>query len=314
MAPSASLLVFWAFLSSSSAFAEGAPTVSGGTLVFPPRGVNVAQGDLDAVSLLVRERIKTRIPGVVPEEDTRSLVNGKLDDGSLLAACRQVSCSSYVTMEMIGLSKGYLLQAELHDGTGATKNNVEVVLTGSDDLVSGAGRLAESLLGGPSFAETVDRHNVVDAETVPAKRAYVERNNYLRVDFLWALDHSPSIDLNMAIRSERDLYFTEIAGGGVIPTTIGEGTHFGGVYGNIGLGRFFRDAATSGYASAALGPRLMWYGTDGGIGIGGTGELGVLFGRQTREHADVHVRLGLDYVADDVGPMAIIGFGGGFSM
>ncbi|MDP2309982.1 MAG: hypothetical protein Q8P18_28445 [Pseudomonadota bacterium] len=298
------------------------------TVLFPIRAANLSSAEVRAAEILFRRRYEVATGQTIADESRVRSAIGESDDKGLHAACLALSCTRWITVDLVRLDTDVYVTAIERDGAAVVTQRVEVVAAGLDAVPDTFDRLARALAGrvpidsipvsrrtpaatpttSPTTAEGVASVGtpVVSTEAAP-RRKRTENVPGFKFGILGPLwpGFGVSITHTFTWRRESTDKFLEFAAGFTAPLSLTDDRTFGMVFGEVGLSHVFPSkGGTALYAGGGFGPRIGGY-DDLGIGAGVYGQAGVMFGRLTSSRAYLQLKIGGDAFSGFVEPYVV---------
>lgn len=314
--------------SSAAPAPVAAPTVA----LFPLRAVNLGAAESRAAEVYFRRRYELAAGGpVLPEETVRAAVT-TADDAGLAAACLQLTCARWITLDLVRLDKEIFVVAVERDAAGVVLARAELEAPSLDFLGRTLDRVARALVARvPAASVPIDNSLALppsaavataSAPTAPSTRPPRRLPNPDSLGFRTGI-HGPlwpnfqlATSVALTYRQEVKGNFFEGNIGFTLPLGLSDERSWGMLFAEVGLFHLLGETEKFAfYAGGGLGPRIGGY-DDIGIGVGVYGAAGAAFGDRGRAHVYTQLKLGGDvftslyapYAASYAGIEAGVGF------
>lgn len=294
------------------------------TVLFPIRAVNLGPTEVRAAEVMFRRRYEAATGQSLADEARVQSAIVASDDQGLHAACLTLTCTRWITIDLVRLDTEVFVTAIERDGTAAITQRVELVANGIDALPLTFDRIARALAGRVPIERIPASRGVPSAQpttaatpaaaptsgTAPAPaggsrvppaphRPGVVNVSGFKFGVLGPIFPGFGASLTHAFnwRRESARSFFELTGGFTAPlalTTNPNARTFAMIFAEVGVSHVFPSkSGTALYAGGGLGPRIGGY-DDSGFGGGVYGQAGILFGRLTSSRVYLQAKVGGD--------------------
>jgi hypothetical protein len=165
----------------------------------------------------------------------------------------------HVLSSLTRLGNVIVVRAWLMEGN-AQRHHAEIEARSLDDLKSAADRIARALITGTSAEEARTLDTVTLKEAAPRNRTFTERRGGLYTMPMLAVGQGqfmePGIALGLQLRLDKTSHFYEVGGGFLIPTGSTDRPGIGGLYAELGAGRFLGGDTSGVYVVGGVSPRI----------------------------------------------------------
>jgi hypothetical protein len=262
--------------------------------VMPVRGVNLNEGQTDAIGVLFANAFarETNVAVASPVETKPVLAERK----TALAAATKLGVYEYVEVEAVQLGSKTTLNATRYGRNGAEVARAEAVANGLDDMQAAVLRLARSLAWAqpePAAAPAPDSV-ALSAPPVPAGPKPYPAALGVKSAIIFPMAKSRSFASLMALQFDARIgprgSFAEVGAGVAIPSTTAAGSNtieMGGVYAEFGGAAYLSEGSIAPYLGGGVSPRIWVVTThDTGETTGATctvhAQAGITFTRDNR--------------------------------
>lgn len=268
-----------------------ASTASANVGVFPVKGTNLTQGEMDAIGAMVASAYATQLNQKVwgPEETGPVLAQS----GTEKDAATQLVLTEYITINAVRLQQRIAIHAVLHNKHGSQLFQTRTTAMSLDDLEVVSERIAISLHRRTEMQHTMTIDNVTGKEATPKNRMFAEKVAGVRTGVVVPIAEDLSMDpmllAQFDMRLEGESYFLEFALGLMLPSQFEDGG-IGGLVGHLGGSFYLSHTAVSPYVGAGVSPRLV-FGDYSGAGLTANGHFGLMFMRHSSTRLYVEIRV-----------------------
>ena len=285
----------WTLLTTLALASFSTSPAAGATVaVMPVQGVNLTEGQCDAIGVLFANAFarETNVAVASPLDTKPVLAEAK---GSLAAAAR-LGVFEYIELQAVQLGNQTTLGAIRFSREGKEVFRSEVIANGLDDMQGATARLAHSLawaLPAPRRPEAVVPDYLPPAPAGP--KPYPAALG-LKSGMIFPLARGRSFASLMSLQFDARIgprtSFAEVGAGFAIPSTSAPGSNtieMGGVFAEFGGGVYLSEGGVAPYVGGGVSPRI-WIVTTPAPGIGEItgatctihGQAGVTFTRDSR--------------------------------
>lgn len=262
--------------------------------VMPVEGVNLTQGEEDAIGVLfARAFARDASVAVAAPAETWPVLNASK---SMPAAAAKLGVIEYVELGAVRLSSKITVTGVLRRADGGEVFRADMTAASLDDMEQVMTRLARALIWRQPVLGTMTLDTVTVTEGKRPNRTFSERVVGLKTGLTYAVaagkSLSPMMSLQFDTRLEGRVYFVEFGAGVTIPADSATNrTQMGGVFAEFGGSYYLNNDSTSLYVGGGVSPRLFLSGDDGGARCAFYGQAGVMFMREssTRLYAEIRV-------------------------
>jgi len=293
-------------LSMFSATQAHAATVA----VMPVRGVNLSQGEGDAIGVLFASAFAhdSHVAVASPTETKQALVQSRTSQ----AAAARLGVAEYVELGAIRLGTRVTLAGSLFAKDGGEIFRAETAALGWDDMPLATARLARALVLRQPIPRMAIPVTVMPTPQVafarpgivaePAAPSVREKALGMKTGFIFPMASGRSFDPMMALQFDGRVgsrnYFIEFGAGVAVPTSF---DHNSGkiwllaLFGEIGGSVYLSDGNIAPYLGGGISPGL-WFdynmtGNDNGFRCAVYGQAGITFLRDSRTKFYVEFRV-----------------------
>lgn len=284
----------FALFLASSAQAQPASVV-----VMPVQGVNLTEGQGDAIGVLFANAFarEANVTVASPMETKQALQQNKTS----LAAARQLGAFEYVELRAIQLGARVTMAGIRYTKDGAELFRAETAASSLDDMEMATARLARALawrrpiVGEPITGTVIDS----SAPAMPPEAKSYPNASGIKTGLIFPMASGRSISPMMSLQFDgrvgtRD-YFIEYGAGAAVPTDSQSGSNtiqMGGVFAEIGGSVYLSDGNVAPYVGGGVSPRIWGASNDnGGARCALFGQLGVTFTRDIRARIYAELRV-----------------------
>lgn len=264
-----------------------------GTGVFPVEGVNLNEGELNAIGVLLATAYESHSgsPVLKPSVTGPALQQA----GSARDAAAQLGLSEYITTEAVRLDTRIVVTAVRRNRHGSELFRVQQTATSLDDMQPVADRVAGALYRRTEVEHTRTLDNVTGMEARRPNRMFAEKVFGARVGLVVPLakhlQTEPTVLAQFDGRLEGTNYFLEFAGGIMLPSDLSsDDDAYGGLVGHVGASYYLTHTSVSPYVGAGLSPRIV-FGEYQGVGLTANAHLGLMFMRHSSSRIYVEVQV-----------------------
>jgi hypothetical protein len=300
MNPRWTLFLTLALVSLVAAPAHAAVTVA----VMPVKGVNLTEGQCDAIGVLFASAFarETNVVVATPVETKPVVAAAK----SNLAAATRLGVFEYIELQAVQLGNKTTLGAVRFTKEGKEVFRAEATAASLDDMQGAAARLARSLAWaqpGQHLTEaSLPGYPPPPPPPAPGPKPYPAALG-LKSAIIFPLARGRSFASLMSLQFDARIgprqAFAEVGAGAVIPSTSASGANtieMGGVFAEFGGGYYLSGGSVAPYLGGGVSPRIWVVDTDsGGSTTGATctvhGMAGVTFTRDIRARVFAEVRV-----------------------
>jgi hypothetical protein len=271
--------------------------------VMPVQGVNLTEGQCDAIGVLFANAFAREANVVVASsvESKQALQHSKTS----LEAARQLGAFEYVELRAIQLAARVSVAGIRYAKDGGELFRAETAAANLDDMDMAMARLARALawrqpIPGSPIAGTGAPSSV----PIPASetKAYPNASG-IKTGLIFPMASGRSISPMMSLQFDgrvgtRD-YFIEYGAGAAVPTDTQSNSNtiqMGGVFAEIGGSVYLSDGNVAPYVGGGVSPRIWEASNSGNENGGGArcalfGQLGLTFTRDIRARIYVELRV-----------------------
>lgn len=266
--------------------------------VFRSSAINLTDQEVLAFGELLRGALAVRA-GV----DVIGPSDPSLGGGLSPAPASPYHAGRYVLSSITRLGNVIVVRAWLMEG-GAQRQQAEIEARSLDDLPSAVDRIARALIEGKSVEEARTVDNVTLKEAAPVNRTFTERRGGLYTMPVLAIGQGdllePGIALGLYLRLDKTSHFYEVGGGFLVPTGSTDRPGIGGLYAELGVGRFIGGSNSAAYVVGGVSPRI-WGGYDDAImGFAPYAGLGAAVSRDSSSGLFIDVRVAQNLVPFEI--------------
>lgn len=262
-----------------------------GVAVMPVRGLNVSQGECDAIGELFARALgrETRVEVISPARTGPVLAQGK----SSAAAVAELAAAAYIELEAVRLEAKVMLGGIRFDKDGVEIFRAETAVPSLDQMDVGIAQLAHAL----AWRQPIRRVPVAAQVAKPGEAPAPAPARYpkalgiklgLGQPMAAGRTFAPIVLGAFDARFGTRDYFWELAGGAALATESSSQTGKAGLQGlfvEVGLNAYLADGSIAPYAGGGLSPRFWAIdnsAANDGIKCAVYGQLGVTFTRDAR--------------------------------
>jgi hypothetical protein len=267
--------------------------------VMPVRGVNLSEGQCDAIGVLFANAFsrETNVVVATPLDTKPVLAESK----TALAAATKLGVFEYVELTAVQLGARTSLTAIRFSKDGREVFRSETAANGLDDMEVAAARLAHAL----AWAQAAPRRLDEVADVLPpasGPKPYPSALG-LKSAIIFPIASGRTFASLMSLQFDARIgprsTFAEVGAGFAIPSTSASGTNtieMGGVFAEFGAGAYLSDGSVAPYLGGGVSPRI-WIVTTPNTGstTGATctvhGQAGVTFTRDSRARIYAELRV-----------------------
>lgn len=288
--------------------------------VMPVRGVNLSEGQCDAIGVLFANAFArdSQVAVASPLETKPALAQGKTS----LSVAARLGVAEYVELTAIQMGNRVTLAGIIYGKDGKPLFRAETAAPGLDDMDLAAARLAHALI----LREPIPRMPLVEAASEPLQVASTPAGGMvgaaepgikpkafgMKTAFIFPLASGrsffPMLSLQFDGRLGTRNYFLEFGAGGAVPTDSERSSGTIGlfaVFGEIGGSLYLSDGSIAPYIGAGISPGYWLYDRMNSDPLRCTiySQAGITFTRDSRTkiYAEFRVSQHIVGFADEVG-------------
>jgi hypothetical protein len=209
----------------------------------------------------------------------------------------------YVLSSITRLGNVIVVRAWLME-RGTQRHQAEIEARSLDDLPFAADRIARALIEGTSVEEARTVDNVTLKEAAPVNRTFTERRGGLYTMPVLAIGQGellePGIAVGLHLRLDKTSHFYELGGGFLVPTGSTDRPGIGGLYAELGIGRFLGGSNSAAYVVGGVSPRIWGAYDDGIMGFAPYAGLGAALSRDSSSGLLVDVRVAQNLIPFEI--------------